>query len=104
MRTRENVESCGFARNGRLQSEHRCERILSVIEDQTLPLSVSELADAVADQADPSEPQTTRRDVDPDRVRIRLHHVDLPRLHEWGVLEYDASRNVVSDCFEGENE
>ena len=103
MRTRENVDSGSFARNGQFHSEHRRERILTVLENQTLPLSLSELADAVADRADPSDPQTTRGDIDADCVRIRLHHVDLPRLHDQGVLEYDATRNVVSDYFGSEN-
>lgn len=103
MRTRDNVDSRSLAWNGQLQSEHHCERVLTALENQTLPLSVSELADAIAGQADPSNPQSTRQDVDTDRVRIRLHHVDLPRLHDRGVLEYDASRNVVSDCFESED-
>ena len=104
MRTRENIDTCSFAWNGQLRSKHHCERALDALENETLPLSVAELADAVADLADPSEPQTTRGDVDPDLVRIRLHHVDLPRLDDQGVLEYDASRNVVSDCFESEGD
>lgn len=99
MRTRDNVDSRSFTWNGQRQSEHHCERVLDTLENQTLPLSVSELADAIAGQADPSNPESTRQDVDTERVRIRLHHVDLPRLHDRDVLEYDASRNVVSDCF-----
>lgn len=104
MRTRENVDSRRFVRNGQFHSEQRRDRILTVLENQTLPLSISELADAVADRPDPSKPQSTRHDVDADHVQIRLHHVDLPRLHERGVLEYDASQNVVSDCFGGEDD
>ena len=92
MRTKEGSESSSFAMGGQIQSARRRERILTILADRELPLSVSELADAVVEQTESS----ARRDA--ERVRIRLHHVDLPKLHERGMVEYDASQNVVSDC------
>lgn len=41
---------------------------------------------AVRDGADPPAP---------DRVRTRLHHVDLPKLQAVGLLDYDAAAGVV---------
>ena len=104
MRTRDSPDSHRPKQSPQLCPERYRERVLAVVEDHELPLSLSELAAALADQTDPPKPLSTRGDADEDRVRLRLHHVDLPKLHNAGELEYDASRNVVAAQFEWESE
>lgn len=92
MRTKQNGERGCLGGSGLFRSERRREQILDVVEERELPLSVAELADAVTDDSEPATPKAG----DWDQVRLQLHHVDLPKLQHRGVLEYDASRNVVS--------
>lgn len=49
--------------------------------------TIDDLAAFVRDQ--------TRQDDDAERIRIRLHHVTLPRLAEYGVIEYDPRSNTA---------
>lgn len=87
---KEASESSSVAMGGQIQSAHRRQSILTIVADRELPLTLSELADAVVEQAEPpAQPDT-------ERVRTRLHHVDFPKLHERGMVEYNPSQNVVS--------
>ena len=100
MRTMENTDCRGPGWSRQLRPQIHREQVLAVVQNQELPLSLSELADAVTERAEPPRPLPTQRGVDADRVRVRLHHVDLPKLRERGAIEYDASRNVVSEPIE----
>lgn len=46
--------------------------------------TVEELGETVAARQSPSAAMAA------ERVRLRLHHVDLPKLDDAGLLEYDA--------------
>ncbi|WP_232700441.1 DUF7344 domain-containing protein [Halobacterium wangiae] len=90
MKMEENPEPAHLGSNRELRLGRRRELVLTTVENRELPLSLTELAEAVADQS---------ADSDADTLRVRLHHVHLPVLEERGALEYDPSRNVVSDCY-----
>jgi len=104
MRTDDKSESPRPSLPGQLESERRRERVVEVLKNREPRLSLSELVDAVANEAGASTPVAAQADADADRVRVRLHHVDLPKLEERDVLEYDPARNVVSKVFENEGE
>ena len=104
MRTRETTDTHRRAWSRQLRPERHRERVLAVLQARELPVSLSELADALLDQAEPPQPLATRSDVDAERLRVRLHHVDLPKLANSGKIEYDASNHVVTDPFQGESE
>jgi len=91
METKDTAESTRLGSKRELCLERRRERILAVVEDGDLPLSVSDLTDLVTDQSWGS-------DDDPAKLRVRLHHVHLPKLDELGVLQYDESQNAVVGC------
>lgn len=59
--------------------------------------TLDELADVVVDRDGGVD--------DPSRARIRLHHCDLPKLAETGVIEYDPRSEAVRyrgrDALEG---
>lgn len=103
-RTRRARTARGIDANGSTAGEqtpaHRREHVLAVVESSESPLSLSALVDALVERADPSSSRFTRENLDPERVRVRLHHVDLPKLQAAGALEYDRSNHVVSSSAE----
>lgn len=94
MRTRSITEPSGDAWSRELRPERHRERVLTVLDDRELPVSLSDLADAVLEHAGPMSPLATQEDA--ESVRVRLHHVDLPKLADSGAIEYDQENNVVS--------
>ena len=71
------------------------ERRLTVVEyvrRRNASVSLSELAAEIAalerDGEEDGEPCL-------ERIRIRLHHIDLPLLEELGFLTYDSNRHAV---------
>jgi hypothetical protein len=104
MRTRETTDASGSAWRKAIRPERHRERILTIVRNRDLPLSLADLAELVVDQAGPSTPRSTRREEDVERARICLHHVDLPKLRDRGAIEYDPSNQVVSDAFEHDSE
>lgn len=102
MRTRAITEPRDDAWSRELRPERHRERVLTVLENRELPVSLTELADAVLDHAGPMSPLATQGNA--ETVRVRLHHVDLPKLADRGAIEYDAANNVVSDAFQQDTE
>lgn len=77
-------------RNRLLASERR--RVtLDVLADRTAPVSLRDLAAAVA--AHEADVRTDDEAV--ERVAITLHHVHLPKLAALGVVDYDADEARV---------
>jgi hypothetical protein len=68
-----------------LADEHR-RRVLRCLHSRVGSVSLSTLADRLADGDDE----------DRSRTALRLHHVHLPKLAEYGLLSYDSTQNVVS--------
>ncbi|WP_139171297.1 DUF7344 domain-containing protein [Natronorubrum texcoconense] len=64
----------------------RYQRILDCLDS----LSGAVPVDRLADELLALEPAA-----DVERIRIRLHHSDLPRLEDTGVLSYDRTRRHV---------
>lgn len=67
----------------------RRERTLEIIRDSHDPMSVSELARALVEQATGTDRTDCRH------VEVYLHHVDLPKLREQGEIEYYQSLGLV---------
>jgi hypothetical protein len=63
--------------------------VVELVADRTEPLSLAELSERlVAEGADGAVER-------PDTLRLRLHHVDLPKLDAVDVLSYDAREHKV---------
>ena len=76
-------------------SDPHYREILAVLEDAKRPLHVTELAERLVKRgetmisADEYERQLKQE-------RLSLHHNSLPRLAEYGVIDYDLEENIVS--------
>ncbi|QLG29061.1 hypothetical protein HUG10_16660 [Halorarum halophilum] len=77
-----------------LAAEHR--RIaLDILEGRTAPVELEELAVGVVGR----ENGPRAADVETvERVAIMLHHVHLPKMAEFGVVDYDPDTNRVESC------
>lgn len=75
------------AATGDWESVQRRRRLLDALESGPGETTVSELVDALA--ADDAEP------LDGGPLRVRLVHVDLPRLEDAGSVAYDRRRESV---------
>lgn len=76
-----------------LLANDRRRLILDVLDGRTTSLDLDELAVGVAaqeDGADPADQKTLQQ------LRILLHHNHLPKMDEFGVLDYDP----VSHCIQ----
>ncbi|MFC6864448.1 hypothetical protein ACFQGE_13400 [Halomicroarcula sp. GCM10025817] len=63
--------------------------VVELVADRTDPLSLEDLSERlVAEGADGAVER-------PDTLRLRLHHVDLPKLDAVDVVSYDASEQQV---------
>lgn len=79
----------------RLLAADRRRVVLDVIESRSSAIDLETLAIEVAMQENETESvsQKTVR-----RVKTLLHHTHLPKMSEWGVLEYDPdTRQVVTN-------
>ena len=72
----------------RLLAAERRRRVLAVLEDRSAPVTLEELAVEVAARETGLEcpPGDTVTE-----VTTSLHHVHLPKLADYGVVEYDRS-------------
>lgn len=83
---------------GRHRSDERNASVLRYLREQVEPVHLSELAAEIVREAREAE-GVIHEDGDADplgRVQVRLHHVDLPKMDDAGVLDYDAERRVAS--------
>lgn len=79
-------------RNRLLRKEQR-RVLLDVLHENPPPTDLSAAAQAVAERMH-------GRRVNPEfrhRVKIELHHVDIPILDEAGVVEYDTEDNRITE-------
>jgi predicted transcriptional regulator len=72
-------------------ANRRRRRLLAYLHDKDGDVaSVVELTDYLAgDEADSVD------DLDPDGVAVSLHHNDLPKLADIGIIEYDTRSQTV---------
>ncbi|WP_248905746.1 DUF7344 domain-containing protein [Halocatena marina] len=75
-----------------LLAHSRRQHIMSIIAERTLPLPLGELETALRSS---SRSQTTDEDGDGSTLLATLHHVDLPRLDDVGLIEYDNDEKTV---------
>lgn len=77
----------------RLLSSERRRRILAVLSNRTRPIRCEELAATLARSAagmSDSDPADVRD------LRISLHHVHLPAMDDYGVIDYDPATRTVT--------
>lgn len=73
---------------------------LAVLSERRRPTDCETLARAVASR----ERGTARENVSDDtveRVHVRLHHVHLPKLDGYGLVDYDRENGVVEPTGDG---
>lgn len=79
----------------RLLSANRRRHALEVLLDRSAPVELEDLARAVAERED----DLTARDEEViERVMTTLHHVHLPMMDEYDVVDYDVQKCHVSSC------
>ena len=71
-----------------LSSEYRRQVVACFVETETSIASVADLAEYVHAEGDDTSASL-------DRIKIRLHHVALPKLAATGVLDYDPRTRTV---------
>ena len=71
-----------------LASEYRRLVVAWFVETETAVASVADLAEYVRAEGDETSASL-------DQIKIRLHHVDLPKLAAIGVLDYDPRNGTV---------
>lgn len=76
-----------------LLSSERRRLTLESLTDRATPVELNDCAETVAD-AETDEGEASPETV--DRVALTLHHIHLPKLSEFGVIEYDPERNQVT--------
>lgn len=77
--------------------DERTAAVLDRLRNRTGPIALSELAADVADHVWYAGGRSENGDATAvHRVRIRLHHVDLPALNEAGYLDYDEAERIVA--------
>jgi hypothetical protein len=85
-----------------LLANERRQRVFSVLDDQQAPVTLETIAREVTEcEAALANPgtdgprgvRTSPEDV--QRVRVSLHHVHLPKMTAFGVLEYDPTTRRV---------
>lgn len=69
--------------------------ILQVLLASGPPLTVTDLAKKIQTNS-PSEQTTGAEQL--DQLRIKLHHVHLPRMADAGVLTYNPNQNRIPAC------
>jgi len=73
-------------------ANERRRSVLSVLDDQETPVTLGTIAREVADhEATLASPDTD----DVRKVQVSLHHVHLPKMTAFGVLEYDATTRRI---------
>ena len=75
-----------------LARPHR-KHVLSILLREDRPLSLEELAEALETH---DRVPWTNEDRDDRRLLVHLHHADLPRLAEVGLVEYDPHEKTIS--------
>lgn len=76
----------------RLLASQQRRLALEHLAGQTAPVELSALASAIVTRADDLDHE------DVERVTVSLHHVHLPMLDQFGVLEYDANATRIESC------
>lgn len=77
----------------RLLAAERRRIALDVLAERTVPVDLETLAAAVAarETDDPDEPTGDAV----ERVAVTLHHAHLPRMADYGVIDYDRESGQV---------
>lgn len=79
----------------RLIANERRRLLIDVLADRPTALSLECLAATLAERE--TGEQVPSEDVI-ERVAISLHHAHLPKLADYGLIEYDAETNWIDPC------
>lgn len=75
-------------------SNQRRRAILSHLTKCTYPVPFEELVESVATQETESNSIETSDEVY-ERVAMDLHHTQLPKLMDWGVIDYEDDQELI---------
>lgn len=75
-------------------ARHR-ELILDVVRTYGRPLSLSTLEAAIIAGSSRPNDAIGNGGLEDENLKLRLHHVHLPKLNQSGAIDYDVSRRVV---------
>lgn len=76
----------------RLLSYQQYREIMTVLNDEGQSVQLTTLANRLYDR----DSGTFRKlETTPEQIRISLHHCDLPKLDDVGLVKYDVGQNVV---------
>jgi DNA-binding transcriptional ArsR family regulator len=71
----------------------RRQRVVSILSEQAVPVTLQELAEKLATRERDAGTKDGNDDYDP---LVRLHHVDLPKLSDAGLIDYDSDRTTIT--------
>lgn len=94
MQTQDGWDGHGSKSSVSAVGAERRDRILDVVRETPTPIALSDVARALVYRESPKL-FTTEYDAQVSRIKIRLHHVVLPKLADRGEIDYDASRHLV---------
>ncbi len=78
----------------RCLANQRRRLVVSVLDQDSQPVTLSDLAKRVAARTDET-PTAGGTDAAVERIRTSLHHVHLPKLVEAGIVDYDIEQQLV---------
>lgn len=76
----------------RLFREERRRTALDVLADRTVPVELDDVAAAVAERENGDSPADAES---VERVALSLHHVHLPKMADFGVVDYDTDATRI---------
>lgn len=80
-----------------LLSDERRRVVLDILTDQSEPIELTALSGLVAaaeHDGDVDEVCPSTR----ERIAVSLHHIHLPKMDDFGVVEYDTDTQAVEPC------
>ena len=89
---REAAHAVGVVQNCLSDSRSRC--VLTVLIERSTAITADELAQQLA-STETYLPESEAESVGIERIRIRLHHIDLPKLAAAGLVQWDRTRETV---------
>jgi hypothetical protein len=89
------IEQLSDSEYYQILSSDRRRTTLNVLAEETAPVELEALAASVATQENDAD---TVSDATIKQVASTLHHIHLPKLADFGVVDYDANATRIEFC------